>query len=58
MKTAISRVLAMLFLTSAVSRLWGRRSDHHPCPPAAGRSPQLDDPVTWADLADQPPGYW
>ncbi len=57
-KTAIRPALALLFPTSAMTRLRVRLGDRHPCPPVPQRSPELDETLWWDDPDDQPPGYW
>ena len=59
------RKTAMTFIASAgrcarlgVTALWGRRNRHHRRPSARPAPPQLDWEPTWAELDDQPPGYW
>ena len=58
-KTAMTLIAwAGLCARLGVTALWGRRNRHHRRLYATPGPPQLEWEPTWADVDDQPPGYW
>lgn len=50
--------LAEVCVRFGVTVLSGRRNRHHRRRSATPRPPRLDWEPTWAEVDDQPPGYW
>lgn len=58
-RTAITlAALAAAVFRSPCTYLGRQRNDQTPPWPVASTTTQYDDEVSWADLEDQPPGYW